>query len=449
MDMLNGKVAQKVIYFTLPLMFSGLLQAMFNAADMVVISNFGGGSSLAAVGATQTLYEVLINLFMGISVGIDVCCSFCRGIGDEKGMKQVIDTALMAALPIGIGVGMVGFFVSPSLLTLMGTPVEDGVYDGAVLYLRIIFLGVPFLFFYNFCAAVLRTFGDTRTPFLTLAIGGATNAVLNVILVAGFSLDVLGVAIATAFSQLLSATLIFIKLLRNTGTCSFRLHGTDFSFRRLGKIVGVGIPAGLQGSIFAITNTFLQSAVNTFGGTGVAGNTAANTVESFLWLLSSSYQYATVTFISQNFSAGKFDRVKRVFLVNLCLACGTGIFFGVGAYLARMPLMRIFIKNDPEAFAFALERLTVTYPLYCLAGIMGTVPSAIRGLGYNAAPTLTTVFGAGVVRILWVYTVFRARPSIRMLYLSYPITWTLTDAILILLFVLFYKKEKKKRMLLS
>ncbi len=442
-DMLNGNIVKSVLLFTIPMMLSGILQSLYNAADMIVVGQFVGDNALAAVGATATIYGVIINLFMGFSVGIDVVCSFCHGAGDEDGVRETVHTAVIAALILGAGVFFVGWFATPALLTLMKTPTEAGVYDGAVTYLRIVFIGAPFTVFYNFCAAILRTAGDTRRPFFYLASCGALNVVLNIFFVTVCQMGVAGVATSTALTQGLSALLIFVRLCRMGGIFSFSFRHLRFSASRFTRIFYIGILAGVQNAIFSISNSFLQSAVNTFGPAAMAGNTAVDTVENLLWVTCSSFQYAAVTFISKNVSAGKPERVRKIFLVTLLFAVGTALFFGGICRLFARTVISVFIRGGEEAMTYALGRASITFPLYFLAGCMSVLPSVIRGLGHSVSPTIVNLVTVCGVRIGWVYTVFRLFPRISTLYIVHPLTWALTSAVLLIIYFVNYRRFVK------
>ncbi|MBQ3589866.1 MAG: MATE family efflux transporter, partial [Clostridia bacterium] len=312
------------------------------------------------------------------------------------------------------------------------------------IYLKILMLGVPFSILFNFCAAVFRTAGETNKPFIYLVISGATNVALNFVFVALFHMGVVGVAIATVVSQVLSSALIVIRLIRNEGLFSFSLKKIEFSWKLFGKMVAVGLPAGLQSCAFSLSNTFLQSGVNTFGKDAMAGSTAIATVEGLMWVTLTSFNNTTTTFVSQNLGAGKLDRAKKAFSYSLLVTGALGIVVGLSAYFLSDPIISIFIKDNPIAFDFARERMSVTFPLYFLAGIMGVLPGAIRGLGSSLPPSLITIFGTCGIRIIWVYTVFKKYPSLNVLYLVHPITWVLTITALAITLRIVYKKAKLK-----
>ena len=443
-DMINGGLFRKIIAFTIPIMLQGLLQSIYNSADLVIVGQYSGDSALSAVGATSSIYNVMTSLFMGISVGVDFVTSFYYGRRDISKVKKAIDTSIIVAILLGIVGALLGFFITEPVLKLMNTPEQDGVLASATIYLKILMLGVPFSILFNFCAAVFRTAGETNKPFIYLVISGATNVALNFVFVALFRMGVVGVAIATVVSQVLSSALIVIRLIRNEGLFSFSLKKIEFSWKLFGKMVAVGLPAGLQSCAFSLSNTFLQSGVNTFGKDAMAGSTAIATVEGLMWVTLTSFNNTTTTFVSQNLGAGKLDRAKKAFSYSLLVTGALGIVVGLSAYFLSDPIISIFIKDNPIAFDFARERMSVTFPLYFLAGIMGVLPGAIRGLGSSLPPSLITIFGTCGIRIIWVYTVFKKYPSLNVLYLVHPITWVLTITALAITLRIVYKKAKLK-----
>ena len=443
-DMTNGGLFKKIVLFTFPIMLQGILQSIYNSADLVIVGQFSGDTALASVGATTSIYNVMIGLFMGISAGVDVVSSFYYGMRDEKSVKKVIDTSVIVAPILGVFVCIVGIFVAEPILKLMDTP-SGGVLEGATIYLQILMIGVPFSMVYNFCAAVFRTAGETKKPFIYLMISGLSNVVLNVVFCAVFDMGVKGVAIATVVSQFLSAMMIFVNLLVNKGLFSFSFKNIQFSWHKLKRIVAVGIPAGFQSAAFSLSNVFLQSGVNSFGDDAIAGSTAVGTVEGLMWVTLTSFQNATTTFISQNVGAKKIDRARKVLRYTLAMTAILGIVLGLGMFFSKKYIMAIFIKNNPVAVEYGFQRLKFTFPLYFLAGIMGVLPGAIRGYGQSLSPTIITLIGACGVRIVWVYTVFRAYHDLSILYLVHPITWILTNVALLINYVIVLRANIRKQ----
>lgn len=455
-DMLHGGLFKKIIIFTIPIMLQGLLQSVYNAADVAVVGQFtwseldpsAGTNAVAAVGSTTSIYNVLIGLFMGLSVGVDVVSSYLYGSGDYKRLKKLIDTAIIVAPILGVLVGVIGFFVAGPVLELMETPKEGGVLANATIYLKILMIGIPFSMVFNFISAILRTAGETKKPFIFLTISGALNVVLNIFFCAVFNLGVVGVSVATVISQFLSATLVFIYLLKRKDIFTFSFKGVTFSFEMLWKIIKIGLPAGLQSAAFSLSNVFLQSGVNSFNDPNVnAGSTAVGTVEGLLWVTLTSFQNATTTFMSQNISVGNITRARKVLRYTLLMTASLGIVIGVGAFLLKEPLMSIFIKDSEQALKYAYERLMFTFPPYFLAGIMGVMPGAIRAFGYSLPPSLISIIGTCGIRILWVYTVFQAYHQLNILYLVHPITWILTNIALFITYFIVLRKHMKKQRL--
>ena len=443
-DMLNGGVVKKIIRFTIPIMLQGILQSLYNSADLIIVGRFSGDVALSAVGATSAIFNALLTLFLGISAGVDVVLSFHHGMRDNRGAKQVIDTAVISAPILGLLLTILGVFLADPLLILMKTPVEGGVLEGATIYLQIIMCGMPFTFIYNFCAAIFRTAGETQRPFIYLAISGAVNVALNIIFVAVFHLGVVGVAIATVISQIVSAILILVKLLKNEGLFSFSFKNMAFSWQKFGKMIRVGIPAGIQNCAMNVSNAFLQSGVNSFGKDAMAGSTAVATIEGLLWVTLTSFQSAATTFISKNIGAGKIERVNKILYATISMTAILGLILGLGSFLLADPILSIFIKDNPIALVYGYDRLKITFPIYFLAGIMGVMPGAIRGLGYSTAPSLIALFGACGIRIIWIYTIFKMYPSLSTLYLVHPITWVITNVALVITYIVCYKIVKKR-----
>ena len=443
-DMINGGLFKKIVIFTIPIMLQGILQSVYNAADLVVVGQFSGDVALAAVGATTSIYNVIIGLFMGISAGVDVVSSFYYGMRDEKSVKKTIDTSVVLAPLLGLFVMVVGFFIAEPVLTLMNTP-SGGVLEGATTYLQIVMIGVPFSMTYNFCAAICRTAGETKRPFIYLVISGLLNVLLNLLFCAVFDMGVIGVAIATVASQALSAILIFIDLLRNKGLFSFSFKNIEFCRHKLKRVVSIGIPAGLQSAAFSLSNVFLQSGVNSFGDHAIAGSTAVGTVEGLMWVTLTSFINATTTFTSQNVAAGKVDRARKAFRYSLVLTASLGLVLGLGMFFGKKWIMAIFISDNPVAVEYGYQRLMYTFPLYFLAGIMGIMPGAIRGHGSSLSPSLITIFGTCGIRIIWVFTVFEAYHDLSILYLVHPITWVFTIFALSINYVVVLKRTIKKQ----
>ena len=422
-DMTTGPLIPKILQFSLPLILTGMLQLLYNAADVIVVGNFAGHTALAAVSSTGSLINLLVNVFMGLSVGASVVIAQAYGAGDIPRMRRAEHTAMTLALFMGIGVGIVGFFLARPLLQWMDSP-ED-VIDGAALYVRIYFLGMPANMLYNFGAAVLRAVGDTRRPLYYLSVSGLVNVALNLLLVIVFHLSVAGVAIATVVSQVVSMVLVMLCLLRSHGVTRLNLSECKIDRNSALGMIRVGLPAGLQGSLFSISNVMIQSSVNSFGSLVVAGNGVASNIEGFVYTAMNAQHQAAMTFASQNYGAGKYDRVRR--LLWCCLGIVTVIGLGLGLLaLAAGPQLISLYNQETDVIAFGMKRMGIILPTYFLCGMMDVMVGQMRGIGYSIMPMIVSLAGACGLRIVWIMTVFAANPTQEILYLSYPISWGVT-----------------------
>ncbi|HIQ75458.1 MAG TPA: MATE family efflux transporter [Candidatus Cottocaccamicrobium excrementipullorum] len=413
----------KLISFSLPLMISSILQLMFNAVDIIVVGRFSGSQALAAVGATTALINIFTNLFIGISLGANVLAARYFAAGKAKEMSEAVHTAISLALISGIAMAFVGVGASRFALELMATPSD--VIDQSAVYMRIYFMGMPFFMLYNYGAAVLRAVGDTKRPLLFLLAAGLANVVLDLLLVIVIPLGVAGVAIGTVTSQMISCILVIRCLCRSEG--SYRL-----SFSRLGikgiylkRIFQVGIPAGIQSTVITFSNVLLQSSVNSFGSTAMAGYTAANNILGFLYVAVNAVTQACMSFTSQNYSVGKLKRMDRVLLDCILLSAGAAAVLGVGAYVFGSQILSIYTA-DPEVIQCGLEILAITTVPYFLCGIMDLFPGAMRGMGHSAVPMILSVIGTVGTRILWIYVFFPQHKSLYFLFISYPGSWIAT-----------------------
>ncbi len=423
MDMCSGPLFQKILLFSIPLMCSGILQLLFNAADIIVVGQFTGSTALAAVGSTTSLINLLVNLFIGLSVGANVVIARSYGAGDMEAVHRGVHTTILAAAVSGVVLIFVGLAISRPVLELMGT--AEDVLDQALIYIRIYFLGMPVVLLYNFGAAILRAVGDTKRPMYFLLIAGVVNVIFNLIFVIKFHLGVAGVAIATVISQVISAGLVVLCLFRSHGAyqlipSELRIHGDQ-----LRAILRIGLPAGLQSVLFNFSNVIIQSSVNTFGWIVVAGNTAANNIEGFVYTSMNAVYQTALSFTSQNMGARNYRRVDRVLGECLLLVAGIGLTFGVGAYLMGEHLLGIY-TSDPEVITYGLYRLSIVCATYFLCGLMDVMAGSIRGLGYSITPMLVSLIGSCLLRIVWILTVFQISHTQRTLYISYPLSWALT-----------------------
>ena len=441
MDMCSGAVLPKLLLFSLPLMVSSVLQLLFNAADIVVVGRFAGSQALAAVGSTGALINLLVNVFMGLSVGASVVVARAYGAGDNASVSTGVHTAITVAGVAGVLVGMLGFVASHPLLKWMGSP--DDVLDMATLYMKIFFIGMPANMLYNFGAAILRAVGDTRRPLYYLTVSGILNVLLNLVLVIGFHMGVAGVAIATVASQVMSMALVMICLIRSDGPihldlCKLRIH-----LSQLWEIVRVGLPAGLQGSLFSISNVLIQSSVNSFGSLVMAGNSAGSNLEGFVYTSMNAIHQADLTFASQNLGAGQFKRVRRVMWV--CLGTVTAIGLGMGlAFLVFGNQLVGVYNSDPEVIYYGMARLKIILPTYFLCGLMDVMVGQLRGVGYSILPMMISLTGACLLRVVWIYTFFAANPTLEVLYFSYPVSWLITFATHFVCYMIWGRKRLKR-----
>lgn len=421
--MCNGSIMDKLVSFALPLMLSGILQLMFNAVDIIVVGRFSGSEALAAVGSTTALINVFTNLFIGISLGANVLAARFFAAGRKEEMSETVHTSITLALISGILMAFVGLVFSKGALELMGTP-ED-VIGLSTLYMRIYFMGMPFFMLYNYGAAILRAVGDTKRPLYFLIIAGVINAGLNMVLVIVFGLGVAGVGIATVFSQMVSCVLVLTCLCRTEG--SYKLSFSKLSMKGyyLKQIFQVGIPAGIQSTVINFSNALLQSSVNSFGSTAMAGYTAANNILGFLYVSINSVTQACMSFTSQNFGVGKYKRMDRVLMDCMILSVGAALALGCGAYFFGAEILQIYTE-EADVIQCGIEILSITTVPYFLCGIMDLFPGALRGMGYSAVPMVLSIIGTVGMRVLWIFVFFPQHRSLYFLFISYPASWIAT-----------------------
>lgn len=442
-DACSGSVLKKLLLFTFPLMFTGLLQLLFNAADIIVVGKFSGDNSMGAVGANTSLINLLTNLFMGLAVGANVLAAKAHGAGHKKQLSEIVHTSLLLGLISGLLLSVIGFIFADKLLILMKTP--EGILPLAITYLRIYFIGMPGMMIYNFGAAILRSVGDTKRPLYYLLISGAVNVVLNLLFVIVFKMDVAGVATSTVISQYISVFLIIRCLLHEESGIRLEPKLLRIHSRQLIEILKVGLPAGFQGVVFALSNVVIQSSVNLFGDTVVSGNSAASSIEGFVYMAMNSFYQAAISFTGQNYGAKKLERIPKILFSALGCVFVTGLVFGWGAYLLGSPLLSIYSKS-PEVIAAGLIRMQYILTSYFLCGMMDVMVGMLRGLGSSVTPMIVSLAGACGLRILWISTIFQIEEyhQIETVYISYPITWTITLAAHIVCFVLIWRKIKNK-----
>lgn len=421
--MCSGSIMDKLISFSLPLMVSSILQLMFNAVDIIVVGRFSGSQALAAVGSTTALINIFTNLFIGISLGANVLAARYFAAGREKEMSEAVHTAITLALISGVMMAFVGVGASRLALGLMDTPAD--VIDQSVTYMRIYFMGMPFFMLYNYGAAVLRAVGDTKRPLAFLIIAGLANVVLDLTLVIVIPLGVAGVAIGTVASQMISSILVIRCLYKSEGSYQLRFSKLSIKWTYLKRIFQVGIPAGIQSTVINFSNAMLQSSVNSFGSTAMAGYTAANNILGFLYVAVNAVTQACMSFTSQNYSVGKQKRMDRVFVDCMILSTAVSAVLGVGAYVFGSQVLRIYTA-DADVIQCGLEILSITTVPYFLCGIMDLIPGALRGMGRSAVPMILSVIGTVGTRVLWIYGFFPQHRSLHFLFISYPGSWIAT-----------------------
>lgn len=436
-DMCSGSLMDKLILFSLPLMLSGILQLMFNAVDLIVVGRFSGPMALAAVGSTTALIAVFINLFIGVSQGTNVLAARFFASQQKEKMSETVHTSIWFALVSGMVMAVVGLAFSRGALQLMATP-ED-VIDQSSLYMRIYFLGMPFFMLYNYGAAVLRAIGDTRRPLLFLIIAGAANAILNLIFVAVFGLGVAGVAIATVISQMISCVLVLGCLIRTDAI--YRLEWRKLRVNRwcLGQIFRVGIPAGVQSTVINFSNVLLQSSVNSFGSTAMAGYTAANNLFGFMYTSVNAVTQACMSFTSQNYGAGQWKRMGKVLRHCLFLTTAVSLMLGSVIYSFGPEILKLYTE-EPDVIASAMEVLSYTTLTYFMCGIMDLFPGALRGMGFSAAPMVLSIIGTVGTRLVWIYGIFPMHRSLSVLFVSYPVSWLLTIVMQVTCYLILKKR---------
>lgn len=441
MDMCNGPLFGKILLFTIPLMLSGILQLLFNAADMIVVGRWVGDDALAAVGSTSSLINLLVNVFIGLSVGTNVLVARYYGGGQKEELSDMVHTAVLTSFLCGTALIAIGYFVSPIALKMMGTP--DNVLDQSVIYMRIYFAGMPAMMAYNFGSAILRAVGDTKRPLYFLTASGCMNVVLNLFFVIVCSMGVAGVALATSASQVLSAALVLRCLMKTESDYKLSLKKLKIVPHKLCMMLRIGLPAGLQGAIFSISNVLIQSSVNSFGSVAMAGNSAAANLEGFVYTSMNTLHQTAVSFVGQNYGARKYKRIGTICLECLLTVTIVGLIMGNLAYLFGHGLLRLY-SSDYAVISYGIKRMLIICCPYFLCGIMDTLVGCLRGMGYSVMPMLVSLTGACLLRIVWIYTIFQCHRSLETLYLSYPVSWAITASVHGACFLVIYMKCRKK-----
>ena len=441
-DMCNGPILSRMLRFSIPLMCSSVLQLLFNAADIVVVGRWAGDNSLAAVGSNTALIGLLTNLFVGLAVGANTLAAKSFGARDREELHRVVHTSILLSILSGVLLAVVGFFGARTILTWMQTP--DNVLGLAALYLRIYFLGMPATMVYNFGAALLRAEGDTQRPLYFLSLAGVVNIVLNLFFVIVCHLDVAGVAIATVISQCISAALVLRCMTKDTGPLHLDLRKLRIHSRTMGKILQVGLPAGFQGILFSLSNVVIQSSVNTFGEVIMAGNSAAANIEQFVYVSMNAMYQATISFVSQNYGAGNYHRIRKIVIRAQICVLVVGLVLGNLATLFGRDLLAIY-TTSPAVIDAGLIRMRIVCTTYAVCGMMDVMVGGLRGIGYSVMPMLVSLVGACGLRLLWIATIFQLPlfHTIQMLYWSYPVSWTITVAVHVLCFLWALKRVKR------
>ena len=441
--MLQGPLLKNVILYTIPIILTSWLQLLFNAADLVVVGQFNGSHSLAAVGATGAITNLIVNLFVGLSVGAGVGVAHGLGSGDDEVVHRTIHTAIPAAIVSGVFLTVVGVSMSGLFLTWMGTP--ENILPLSTIYMQIYFGGMTFNMVYNFSASILRAAGDTQSPLKFLAISGVINVVLNLFFVIVLHMGVAGVALATTASQAVSAVLVVITLMRRTDACRLELKKLRFYKPQLLKMIRIGLPAGIQGSLFSISNVMIQSSINSFGDIVMSGNAASQNIEGFVYSAMNAFHQTAVNFTGQNVGARQYVRVKKILWTCLGCVTVTGFALGLVLYGFGPQLLKIYITDSQEAIGYGMIRMRYICLAYFLCGMMDVSTGALRGMGASIEPMIISVLGVCGIRLLWIATIFQIPQfhTPQCLYLSYTASWVVTFAGQLTAFMVVYKRHIK------
>ena len=442
-NMLQGPLLGSIISYTIPIILTSILQLLFNAADLVVVGRFCGSISVAAVGATGSITALIVNLFVGLSVGAGVTVAHGVGSREDEVVHRTVHTAIPMALVSGAVLTVLGILLSETLLTMMGTPAN--VLRLSSVYMKIYFAGITFTMVYNFAASILRAVGDTKSPLVFLTIAGVINVLLNLVFVTVLHMNVAGVALATTISQAFSAVAMVIVLMKRTDAAKLCLKKMRFYKVQMAKMIRIGLPAGIQSSLFSISNVMIQSSVNSFGDILMSGNAAAQNIEGFLYVSLNAFHQTAVNFIGQNVGAKQYSRVKKIVWTCLALAMAVGLGMGLLLYGFGESLLSIYITDSAEAIAWGLVRMKVICRFYFLCGLMDVSTGALRGLGASVSPMIISVLGVCGIRIGWIATIFQIPRfhTPESLYSSYIFSWSLTFLIQMYAFLKIYKKHTR------
>ena len=441
---LRGPLLPAILRYTIPIILTGALQLLFNAADLVIVGRYCSSDCVGAVGSTGATTNLVVTLFMGLSIGGGVCVAHALGAGDDHAAHRAVHTALPTALICGSIVTVLGIILTEPLLKLMGTPKE--LLPLSKLYMQIYFGCMTFNMVYNYCGSILRAAGDTRSPLIYLAFAGTANVGLNYLFVTQFGMDVDGVALATTLSQGISAVLCVRNLMRRTDACRLELKKLRIYKPELLKMIRIGLPAGIQNGMFSISNVIIQSSINSFGPAFVNGNSAAANIEGFMWVFSNAFQQASLNFVGQNHGANQPKRAAKALWLCLGSAFTVCLTLGLLASYFGEALLGIYITDSPEAITYGLIRVARVFPVYFLFGLMDSTTGALRGRGASLSPMLISIIGICGIRLGWIFTIFRipAYHTPESLYLSFPLSWAVTFCCLLIAFLVITRRAKRK-----
>ncbi|MBQ9886883.1 MAG: MATE family efflux transporter [Lachnospiraceae bacterium] len=436
-DMLNGPLKSKIIMFALPLAVTGILQQLFNAADVAVVGRFAGKDAMAAVGSNAPIIALIVNLFVGISLGANVVIANLIGQNDKARIHKAVHTTIVVALLSGIAATIIGELMAAPLLRAMSVPEE--VFDMTLLYLRIYLTGMPVILLYNFESAIFRSHGDTSTPLLCLVTSGVINVVLNLFFVIVLKMDVSGVALATIISNLISSVMLFYFLQRGDSLIRVDIHDFGIDKSLLMKMLKIGIPAGLQGVVFSVSNVVIQSAINSLGADIMAASSAAFNIEIFMYYIISSFGQACTTFVGQNYGARKLERCKKVTKTCMAMDAITTLVVSVVLLLLGRVLLGLF-NQDPVIIDYGMVRLKFILIPEVINVVIEVMSGCMRGYTYSTIPAVLTFLGVCGIRITWVYTVFRVSPNFQTIMAVYPISWIVTAAAIFIAYLCIRKR---------
>ena len=443
-DMTQGPILRHLVRFSITVALTSILQLLYNMVDTVVVGQFAGKEALAAVGSTSSLINMLVTVFLGLSVGASITVAKRYGEGDYKAVSETAHTAIALSAVCGVFVGVIGFVFAKPMLSAMGVPGD--ILDRASLYMRLYFVSIPFAFVNVFGSAVLRAVGDTKRPLYILTLSGVLNVLLNLLFVIGFHMSVVGVALGTVFSSMLSAYLVLRVLTRTAGAIRIILKKLTLKKRVLKAIARIGLPAGLEGATFGISNVLIQSAINSFGSLAIAGNAVALSINGLVFVLMQAVNQACMTFTSQNMGAGQFTRVRRSPLITIALVSASSFAVCMLILAFATPISSLY-NGDPQVIRYAVLRLEYTFPLYFTFGVMQTFTSQLRGMGHSFLPMLVSITGISGIRLLWLYTAFAQSRTLETLYTGYPVSWMTTMTIMIVCYAAVLRKLPRENVI--